>query len=171
MNTVTDNDKITRNIVDKSIKQKEQLEGYEKRDDPDHPYCTNWPVNEKEFPMDRFDLEEQIQNVWQTKDDLNAVTERIMEDTVFMSSDQISNVLIGLSELHETRMWKLWQVFETMIRQKNSFLTDEVTMGDVLDKVVDDAGEDEESFRSKGIPLTEEEAKIHYNRRPNESKS
>ena len=34
---------------------------------------------------DRFTLEEEIQNVWQTKEDLNAVTERIMEDTVFMS--------------------------------------------------------------------------------------
>ena len=132
MDTVTENDKITRN--------------YEKRDNPDHPYCTNWPVNEKE-KMDRFDLEEQIQNVWQTKDDLDAVTERIMEDTVSdsMTSDQITNVLIGLSELHETRMWKLWKIFETMIRQKNSFLTDEVTMGDVLDKIVDDAGEDDES--------------------------
>ena len=118
---------------------------------------------------DRFNLEEEIQNVWQTKDDLNAVTERVMEDTVFMSRDQISNVLIGISELHETRMWKLWQVFETMVRQKNSFLTEEVTMGDVLDKIVDDAGKDEEWDRSKGIPLTEEEAKIHYNRRPNES--
>jgi hypothetical protein len=116
MNTVTDNDKITKNIVEKSLGEK----------------------------VDRFDLEEQIQNVWQTKEDLDAVTERIMEDTVFMTSDQISNVLIGLSELHETRMWKLWQVFETMVRQKNSFLTDEVTMGDVLDKVVDDAGEDDE---------------------------
>ena len=112
MNTVTDNDKITGNI-----------EGYEK----------------SEFPEDRFDLEEQIQNVWQTKEDLEAVTERIMESTVFMTPDQISNVLTGISELHETRMWKLWQVFETMVRQKNSFLTDEVTMGDVLDKVVDDA--------------------------------
>tara|TARA_B100001179_G_scaffold226272_1_gene207119 strand:- start:220 stop:726 length:507 start_codon:yes stop_codon:yes gene_type:complete len=138
--TVTDNNRITRNI-DKSIKQKEQLEGYEQRHDPDHPYCTNWPTNKK---MDRFDLEEQIQTVWQTKQDLDAVTERIMEDTVFMSRDQISNVLIGISELHETRMWKLWQIFETMVRQKNSFLTDEITMGDVLDKIVDDAGEDDE---------------------------
>jgi hypothetical protein len=66
-------------------------------------------------------------------------------------------------------MKKLWRVFETMVQQKNSFLTEEVTMADVLDKVVDDAGKDEESFRSKGIPLTEEEAKIHYNRRPHES--
>ena len=56
--------------------------------------------------MDRFDLEEQIQNVWQTKEDLDAVTERIVEDTVFMTKDQISNVLIGISELHETRMKK-----------------------------------------------------------------
>ena len=92
---------------------------------------------------DRFNLEEEIMNAWQTKEDLDAVTERIMEDTVFMTEDQIANVLIGLSELHETRMKKLWKVFETMIRQKNSFLTEEVTMGDVLDKIVDDAGKDE----------------------------
>ena len=129
MDTITDNNKITRN--------------YEKKDDPDHPYCTNWPVNEKEFPMDRFDLEEQIQNVWQTKEDLEAVTERIMEDTVFMNADQLSNVLTGISELHDTRMWKLWQVFETMVRQKNSFLSEEHTMADVLDKVVDDAGKED----------------------------
>ena len=102
----------------KSIKQKEQLQGYEQKYVPEHPYCTNWPVNNKEFEMDRFDLEEQIQNVWQTKEDLDAVTERIMEDTVFMSEDQIANVLIGLSELHETRMWKLWKVFETIVHAK-----------------------------------------------------
>jgi hypothetical protein len=119
---------------------------------------------------DRFNLEEEIQNVWQTKDDLNAIAERHYDDPDGpMSADELSNVLIGLSELHETRMKKLWRVFETMVQQKNSFLTDKVTMADALDKIVDDAGKDEESFRSKGIPLTEEEAKIHYNRRPNES--
>ena len=111
MDSVTDNNKITRSLSEK---------------------------------VDRFDLEEQIQNVWQTKDDLDAVTERIMEDTVSdsMTSDQITNVLIGLSELHETRMWKLWQIFETMIRQKNSFLPEEHTLGDVLDKIVDDCVDD-----------------------------
>ena len=78
-------------------------------------------TNNKEIMIyDRFNLEEEIQNVWQTKDDLNAVTERIMEDTVSdsMTSDQITNVLIGLSELHETRMWKLWQIFETMVKER-----------------------------------------------------
>ena len=46
---------------------------------------------------DRFNLEEEIMNVWQTRDDLDAVTERIVEDTVFMNADHLSNVLIGLS--------------------------------------------------------------------------
>jgi wyosine [tRNA(Phe)-imidazoG37] synthetase (radical SAM superfamily) len=68
---------------------------------------------------DRFNLEEEIQNVWQTKDDLNAITERIYEDLDGpMTDDEISNVLIGLSELHETRCKKLWKVFETMVREK-----------------------------------------------------
>ena len=25
----------------------EMKEEYEQRDDPNHPYCTNWPVNKK----------------------------------------------------------------------------------------------------------------------------
>ncbi len=98
-------------------------------------------TNNKEImKYDRFNLEEEIQNVWQTKDDLNAIAERHYDDSDGpMSADELSNVLIGLSELHETRMKKLWRVFETMVQQKNSFLTEEVTMGDVLDKIVDDA--------------------------------
>ena len=92
---------------------------------------------------DRFNLEEEIQNVWQTKDDLNAIAERHYDDPDGpMNADELSNVLIGLSELHETRMKKLWKVFETMVRQKNSFLTEEVTMADALDKIVDDAGKE-----------------------------
>ena len=67
---------------------------------------------------DRFNLEEEIQNVWQTKDDLNAIAERVMEDTVFMTADNIVTVLAGLSELHETRCIKLWKVFETMVHEK-----------------------------------------------------
>ena len=89
---------------------------------------------------DRFNLEEEIQNVWQTKDDLDAIAERQYDDPEGpMTEDEIGNVLTGLSELHETRMKKLWRVFETMIQQKNSFLSEEHTMADVLDKIVDDA--------------------------------
>jgi len=68
---------------------------------------------------DRFNLEEEIQNVWQTKDDLDAITERVYDDPAGpMTEDVLGNVLIGLSELHETRCKKLWKVFETMVHEK-----------------------------------------------------
>ena len=37
-------------------------------------------MRNKMSKYDRFNLEEEIQNVWQTKDDLNAITERIYDD-------------------------------------------------------------------------------------------
>ena len=93
--------------------------------------------------FDRFNLEAEIMSVWNTKDDLESITHRMMDDPDGpMTEDQTANILIGLSELFETRCKKLWKVFETMIHQKNSFLTEEVTMGDVLDKIVDDAGKE-----------------------------
>ena len=67
----------------------------------------------------RFNLEEEIQNVWQTKDDLVAIAERVYDDPDGpMTEDEIGNVLSGLSELHETRCKKLWKVFETMVKEK-----------------------------------------------------
>jgi len=67
----------------------------------------------------RFNLEEEIQNVWQTKDDLDAIAERVCDDPDGpMKEDVIVNVLVGLSELHETRMKKLWKVFETMVKER-----------------------------------------------------
>ena len=68
---------------------------------------------------DRFNLETEIQNVWQTKDDLDAIAERVYDDPDGpMTEDEIGNVLIGLSELHDIRCKKLWKVFESMINEK-----------------------------------------------------
>ena len=68
---------------------------------------------------DRFNLEEEIQNVWQTKDDSTAIAERLYDDPDGpMTEDEIVNVLSGLSEFHETRCKKLWKVFETMVKEK-----------------------------------------------------
>ena len=93
---------------------------------------------------DRFDLEDEIHKVWQTTEDLETILYRIMDASEGPpSEDEITNMLMGLKEIHNSRCMKLWDVFETMIRQKNSFLTEEVTMGDVLDKIVDDAGKEE----------------------------
>ena len=68
---------------------------------------------------DRFNLEEEIQNVWHTKEDLYAIAERVYDDPDGpMTEDEIGNVLIGLSVLHETRCKKLWKVFETMVHEE-----------------------------------------------------
>ena len=68
---------------------------------------------------DRFNLEAEILNVWQTKDDLDAIAERVYDDPAGpMTEDVLGNVLIGLSELHDIRCKKLFRVFETMIKEK-----------------------------------------------------
>ena len=67
---------------------------------------------------DRFNLEAEIMNVWNTKDDLESITSRMMDDPDPMSEDDIANVLIGLSELHDIRCKKLFNVFEVMVKER-----------------------------------------------------
>ena len=91
---------------EKGLQQEEIYQDYVRLRDKKKTYYT-------------FNLEEEIMNVWQTKDDLDAIAERHYDDPDGpMTEDEIANVLIGLAELHETRCKKLWKVFETMIREK-----------------------------------------------------
>ena len=77
---------------------------------------------------DFVDLETEIQNVWQTKDDLDSITERIYDDPDGpMTEDQIGNILVGLSELHETRCKKLWKVFEAILKERRNTPPDAVS--------------------------------------------
>ena len=90
----------------KSFQQEELFQSYKE-------------LRDKKKTYDTFNLEEEIQHVWQTKDDLDAIAERHYDDPEgSMTEDELSNVLIGLSELHETRMKKLWRVFETMVHEE-----------------------------------------------------
>jgi hypothetical protein len=68
---------------------------------------------------DRFDLESAIQTVWNTKDDLELITQQMVDDPEPMTEDELANVMIGLSELHDIRCKKLFSVFETMLREKS----------------------------------------------------
>ena len=92
---------------------------------------------------DRFNLEEEIQKVWGAVEDLDTILYRIMDASDGPpSEDDITTMLMGLKEIHNSRCMKLWDVFENMVQQKNSFLSEENTMADVLDKIVDDAGKE-----------------------------
>ena len=66
---------------------------------------------------DRFNLEEEIHKVWATEEDLETVLYRIMDAPEGPpSEDEITNMLIGLKEIHNSRCMKLWDVFETMVK-------------------------------------------------------
>ena len=67
---------------------------------------------------DRFDLEEEIMNIWQTEDDLDAVVHRMMEDPDPIPNKEIANLLIAVSKLHDLRCQKLFDVFEKMVQDK-----------------------------------------------------
>ena len=87
---------------------------------------------------DRFNLEEEIQNVWYTENDLDSILYRIMDAHEGPpSEDDITNMLLGLKEIHNSRCIKLWDVFETMVEQ-DCFKSKEVPIEkkDFLDEIV-----------------------------------
>ena len=68
---------------------------------------------------DRFNLEEEIQNVWYTEKDLDSILYRIMDAHEGPPSvDDITNMLLGLKEIHKSRCLKLMDVFESMVEKK-----------------------------------------------------
>ena len=70
-------------------------------------------------PLIRFNLEEEIQNVWNTENDLDTILYRIMDAKDGPpSEDDVVNMLLGLKEIHKSRCIKLWDVFETMVNGK-----------------------------------------------------
>ena len=87
---------------------------------------------------DRFDLEEEIMNIWQTEDDLDAVVHRIMEDPDPIPNKEIANLIISVSKIHDLRCQKLYDVFEKMVHD-NCF----ISKGTSLDY--------------KGVPLEDDE--------------
>ena len=68
---------------------------------------------------DRFNLEEEIQKVWGAVEDLDTILYRIMDASEGPpSEDDITTMLMGLKEIHNSRCMKLWDVFETMVREE-----------------------------------------------------
>lgn len=70
--------------------------------------------------MTRFDLEQAIYTTWNTKDDIDIVIKFL--DKVKFENDEdannLLNLLIGISALHEQRSEKLFKVFQQLIHDK-----------------------------------------------------
>lgn len=65
--------------------------------------------------IDRFDLEQDIMNCWQVKEDLDTFLHAYL-DGPEMSTDEVSNVILGLSSLYQLKFQKLWDTFEQLLK-------------------------------------------------------
>ena len=63
--------------------------------------------------MDRFELEDAIMACWHTSDDINLVTQQILDGAD--DKDKLSNALIGIQELHNLRCQRVFDIFEALI--------------------------------------------------------
>lgn len=71
----------------------------------------------KIMKKDRFDLEQDIMNAWNTATDID-LAHKYIEGIDTNQADKIANILSGLHEMHELRMSQLWDTFELLIEQR-----------------------------------------------------
>lgn len=67
------------------------------------------------MPHDRFDLEQAIMACWHTTDDLDLLAENLLADAKVEDVELFANALIGLRQLHDLRVKKVFDIFEDMI--------------------------------------------------------
>jgi hypothetical protein len=65
--------------------------------------------------IDRFDLEQDIMNCWQIKEDLDTLLHAYM-DGPKMSEDEVANVILGLSSLYQLKFQKCFDTFEQLLK-------------------------------------------------------
>lgn len=61
----------------------------------------------------RFDLEQQILDLWKITDELQLVYERVMDRG--MTTDEVANVLLGLVSLYNLKFDRCWETFEKCV--------------------------------------------------------
>lgn len=66
--------------------------------------------------IDRFELEQNITACWGIIEDIKLLHENVLEKS--MTTDDISNNLIGLEYLYSMKFEKLWETFEHLIAEK-----------------------------------------------------
>jgi len=69
------------------------------------------------------DLENAIQQVWQTSDDLELFFRYHGDVSIPMTEDEIANALLGLKVLHDMRIWHL-QDMHCRVFELNQYCTD-----------------------------------------------
>lgn len=80
---------------------------------------------------DRFELEQNIMSVWNTKEDIDLLMDNVLNKE--MSKDEISNALLGISSMHQMRSEKLFDGFTQMVMEKQFVKENGDTDADIRD--------------------------------------
>lgn len=67
-----------------------------------------------ETKRDRFDLEQDIMNCWSVVEDIKELN-RCMLDRRKMSTDEISNYLLGLETIYQVKFERLFETFDMVV--------------------------------------------------------
>lgn len=68
-------------------------------------------------PFNQFDMEQQIMTCWNICEDLHTLHEGVLDRG--MTTDQISNVLMGLKDLYQLKFETLFEQFEAMLKERH----------------------------------------------------
>ena len=63
---------------------------------------------------DRFDLEQDIMNVWTTAEDLKIVNKLVLDGAEPLTEDEISNMIMGIEQTLDLRCRSLWDTLYRM---------------------------------------------------------
>lgn len=65
----------------------------------------------------QFDLEQQIMQAWNTKEDLELFLDRYMDDPTPMTEDEVHSVVYGIVCMHELRCQKAFKTYEDFLKE------------------------------------------------------
>ena len=66
---------------------------------------------------DRFDLDDLISRAWSTKEDIDLFVEMYSDGETPMTEDEVANIMIGLSHIHNMRMQQLEDCVKQLVKQ------------------------------------------------------
>lgn len=66
--------------------------------------------------VDRFKLEEQIQNCWQVVDDLKTIYH---SEKLYTDENEMQNALLGMFTLYQLKFEELFATYEKLVQEGN----------------------------------------------------
>lgn len=66
--------------------------------------------------MKLHELEDLIMAAWMTREDIDTALWVLLDRVKKPDEDEISNLLIGLHSMHDARMCKLFEAYETVLK-------------------------------------------------------